>query len=272
MNIAYEDDVENQLQNEPNINGWESDNILDLQNRFSNQLFEVCKESLPIVMLSFALNMNQTGIDIDTIMSQSQLQEYLKSPQARFVYACLTAEYVSADDALSAWKELKGFLSKENGDYRPLLYDTLHQQHIQRERRYLSNDGGIVSIPVRHDCMLSLRSRPRHQYRLDPHFVNAATFRGLVSLSEGDLKAASAHFRESGLLQYSAAVELCMLYNGKDMEVKDLISLFANFSSKSTTHSLTRFTQNCLKITKQCMMTLKITTQCMMIIGISCLE
>lgn len=201
----------------------------NLYKRLFVTLFARCKIELPKVMLSYALNMNQGRNDVDTIMGLSHLREYLASPQSRFVYTSITGEFISSENTIHSWKQIKGDIFEEGYRKSP-FFDTLLENSRQREWNYRENE--IPLTPINHASIILQRNRPRHQYPLKPEFVNAATFRALVQLSEEDLESASESFRDAGLLHHAAAVDLFMLHKGTNNQVKDLIRLVATLLKK----------------------------------------
>ena len=201
----------------------------NLYQRLFVTLFARCKKELPKVMLSYAFNMNQGRNDVDTIMGLSHLREYLASPQSRFVYTSITGEFISSENTIHSWKQIKGYISEE-GYRKNRFFDTVLEDSRQREWNYRENEMPLT--PINHASIISVRKRPRHQYILKPEFVNAASFRALVQLSEDDLESASESFRDAGLLHHAAAVDLFMLHKGTNKQVKDLIRLIATLLKK----------------------------------------
>ena len=169
----------------------------NIHSRIYEKLLNKVKRELPRILLSYAFNMKIGDEKIDTIMHSNHLAEYLRSPQARIVYAGLENRFITADEAISAWKNLDGFITVEADSERSLyenkrpFMDNIVEFARQRERDYRKGErlwmyGGDEPKrhqPTIHESIIRPNGQ-RPNEKLDRRFVNGAAFRGLAQLSE----------------------------------------------------------------------------------------
>ena len=220
----------------------------NIHSRIYEKLLNMVKIRLPRILLSYAFNIKIGDEKIDTIMHSNQLAEYLRSPQARIVYAGLENRFITADEAISAWKNLDGFITVEADSERSLyenkrpFMDNIVEFARQRERDYRKGErlwmyGGDEPKrhqPTIHESIIRPNGQ-RPNEKLDRRFVNGAAFRGLAQLSEEKDLEASSSFKDAGLLHHSAALKLNDIFSNQKNHQQLLVVMAELLKQEYTT-------------------------------------
>ena len=218
----------------------------NLYDRIYIKLFDKCKRQLPKMLLFHTLNLDIDIPKLDrkgTIMGSDELKQYLESPQARLVYSSISDEFINVEKAIHHWKNIRGHLAEENDEdrkdpYGGFFLDLLIEEARQRERKFVqyetlvekrkrSEEENVIMKsyngyePVIHERIVSLEPRI-----LKDEYVNAAAFRALANLCEGNSSKAADEFTDAGLLNHAAALRLNQIYSSAGQTI-DLIKALA---------------------------------------------
>lgn len=166
------------------------------------------------MFLSYLLNQIEVGKQC--IMNNQELRTYLSSPQAKLVFATITGDYLTEadeDEMLSTWVNLK-WKNTENTRFEHNNDDFMDRIHINESSTL--PDGQKGPPPLLHQIWF----RPPFSKKFESRFNNAAVYRGFACLALKQPSKAANEFKEGGLHNHAAALDLIEAFEQDDTDAR----------------------------------------------------